>query len=66
MAINIGLSCRRVEAIGKPMTVIANEIRSHAETLDGAVTHITAAASDLEQCRRHARRQPRGRERNRR
>ncbi|GHC82975.1 hypothetical protein [Novosphingobium pokkalii] len=50
MAINIGLSCRRVEAIGKPMTVIANEIRSHAETLDGAVTHITAAASDLEQC----------------
>lgn len=50
MAINIGLSCRRVEAIGKPMTVIANEIRSHAETLDGAVGHIIAAAGDLEAC----------------
>ncbi|WP_179504799.1 MULTISPECIES: hypothetical protein [unclassified Sphingomonas] len=50
MAINIGLSCRRVEAIGRPMTVIANEIRSHAETLDGAVTHINAAASDLSNC----------------
>ncbi len=50
MAINIGLSCRRVEAIGRPMTVIANEIRSHAETLDGAVTHINAAASDLDGC----------------
>jgi|GEM_PF-1328010 len=50
MAINIGLSCRRVEAIGRPMTVIANEIRSHAETLDGAVTCINAAAQDLKGC----------------
>lgn len=50
MAINIGLSCRRVEAIGRPMTVIANEIRSHAEKLDGAVAHIGSAAGELATC----------------
>ncbi len=50
MAINIGLSCRRVEVIGRPMTVIANEIRTHSEQLDEAVTSITAAADDLQGC----------------
>jgi hypothetical protein len=47
MAINIGLQCRRVEAIGRPMTVVANEIRSYSEKLDTSIGAITAAAEQL-------------------
>ncbi|HEX7872785.1 MAG TPA: hypothetical protein VF475_07740 [Sphingobium sp.] len=47
MAINIGLRCRRVEVIGRPVTVIANEIRGYSERLDATIDNITAAAADL-------------------
>lgn len=47
MAINIGLRCRRVEVIGRPVTVIANEIRGYSERLDATIDHITGAARDL-------------------
>ena len=33
MAINIALKCRRVEAIGRPVTVVANEIRGCSDRL---------------------------------
>lgn len=35
MAINIGLSCRTAPTVGRPVMVIANEIRSYSERLDG-------------------------------
>jgi hypothetical protein len=47
MAINIGLRCRRVELIGRPVTVIANEIRSYSEKLDETIDNISAATDDL-------------------
>ncbi|MET0364590.1 MAG: hypothetical protein ABW169_08040 [Sphingobium sp.] len=47
MAINIGLRCRRVEVIGRPVTVIANEIRGYSERLDATIDNITSAAADL-------------------
>ncbi|MFT3965350.1 MAG: hypothetical protein QM690_05665 [Sphingobium sp.] len=47
MAINIGLRCRRVEVIGRPVTVIANEIRGYSERLDATIDNITASADEL-------------------
>jgi hypothetical protein len=47
MAINIGLRCRRVEAIGRPVTIVANEIRGYSERLDATIDNITTAAGDL-------------------
>jgi len=47
MAINIGLRCRRVEAIGRPVVVIANEIRSYSDKLDVTTTGIVEAAGEL-------------------
>ncbi|SEM56801.1 hypothetical protein SAMN05192583_0664 [Sphingomonas gellani] len=40
MAINIGLRCRRMEAIGKPVTVIAKEIRGQSGALDATTEAI--------------------------
>lgn len=47
MAFNIGLKCRRVEAIGRPVAVIANEIRANSEALDETIKQITAEAAAL-------------------
>lgn len=47
MAINIGLRCRRVEAIGKAVTVISNEIRGYSEKLDTTICGITKSADEL-------------------
>lgn len=47
MAINIGLRCRRMETIGRPVTVIANEIRGYSEKLDATIDGVTLAAEDL-------------------
>ncbi|MCJ2183959.1 hypothetical protein MTR62_14825 [Novosphingobium sp. 1949] len=47
MAINIGLRCRKVERIGRPVTVIANEIRSHSDQLDTIILTINRAETDL-------------------
>lgn len=47
MAINIGLRCRRVEQIGRPVTVIANEIRRYSDKLDETIDGITHAADEL-------------------
>ncbi len=47
MAINIGLKCRRVEAIGRPVAVIANEIRASSDSLDQTIKQITAEAAAL-------------------
>lgn len=40
MAINIGLRCRRMEEIGKPVTVIAKEIRNRSSKLDACTVGI--------------------------
>lgn len=47
MAINIGLKCRRVEAIGRPVAVIANEIRASSDALDQTIKQITAESAEL-------------------
>ena len=47
MAINIGLKCRRVEAIGRPVAVIANEIRASSDALDQTIKQITAESAGL-------------------
>lgn len=47
MAINIGLSCRNAGEIGKPIAVVANEIRSYSDRLDVIVTTIAKAESTL-------------------
>ena len=47
MAINIGLKCRRVEAIGRPVAVIANEIRASSDALDQTIKQITAESTGL-------------------
>lgn len=43
MAINISLRCRKVEGIGRAVTVVANEIRSYSERLDELIGAIDAA-----------------------
>jgi len=47
MAINIGLRCRHSEKIGRPVIVIANEIRSYADKLDSSTSGIIDAAGKL-------------------
>lgn len=47
MAINIGLRCRNVGNAGKPIAVIANEIRSYSDRLDLIVSAISGAESIL-------------------
>lgn len=47
MAINIGLRCRRVESISRPVAVIAEEIRAHSDALHETIAAITAEAEDL-------------------
>lgn len=47
MAINIGLRCRHAEVIGRPVIVIANEIRSYSEKLDSSTSGIIDAAGKL-------------------
>ncbi len=47
MAINIGLRCRHSEKIGRPVIVIANEIRSYADKLDTSACNIINAAGKL-------------------
>lgn len=61
MAINIGLRCRRVEAIGRPVTVIANEIRSYSDRLEATVDQISDAAVELKSVSMHMREQMEGR-----
>lgn len=47
MAINIGLRCRRVESISRPVAVIADEIRAHSDALHLTIQQITTEAEDL-------------------
>lgn len=47
MAINIGLRCRNVGDAGKPIAVVANEIRSYSDRLDLIVTAISRAETTL-------------------
>ncbi|WP_017669968.1 hypothetical protein [Blastomonas sp. AAP53] len=47
MAINIGLRCRRVESISRPVAVIAEEIRAHSDALHETIAAITVEAEDL-------------------
>lgn len=47
MAINIGLRCRRVEQVGRPIAVVANEIRACSERLGESTDAIANAADDL-------------------
>lgn len=47
MAINIGLNCRNIGQIGKPIMVVANEIRTYSERLDQIVARISKAEAAL-------------------
>lgn len=47
MAINIGLRCRRVESISRPVAVIAEEIRAHSDALHDTIAAITVETEDL-------------------
>ncbi|QVM82741.1 hypothetical protein [Novosphingobium decolorationis] len=47
MAINIGLRCRKTEVIGRPVSIIANEIRSHSDKLDTLIAGINTAEAEL-------------------
>ncbi len=47
MAINIGLSCRNIGDLGKPIMVVANEIRTYSERLDQIVSRISTAEATL-------------------
>ncbi len=47
MAINIGLSCRAAERIGRPVTVIATEIRAYANRLDTITDAILGQQANL-------------------
>lgn len=47
MAINIGLRCRNVGEVGKPIAVVANEIRSYSDRLDLIVSAISVAEASL-------------------
>lgn len=49
MAINIGLRCRNVGEVGKPIAVVANEIRSYSDRLDLIVSAISVAEASLVQ-----------------
>lgn len=49
MAINIGLRCRNVGEVGKPIAVVANEIRSYSDRLDLIVSAISRAEATLVQ-----------------
>ena len=47
MAINIGLSCRTAQSIGRPVMVIANEIRTYSERLDAIADAIQRTQTNL-------------------
>ncbi|NLR73180.1 hypothetical protein HGI47_20120 [Novosphingobium sp. ERN07] len=47
MAINIGLSCRNIGQFGKPIMIVANEIRTYVERLDQIVSRISKAEAAL-------------------
>ncbi|MFC0684613.1 hypothetical protein [Novosphingobium clariflavum] len=47
MAINIGLRCRKVEVIGRPVNVIAAEIRSQSDQFDAVIREIDRAEGML-------------------
>lgn len=47
MAINIGLSCRTAQLIGRPVMVIANEIRTYSERLDAIADAIQRTQNNL-------------------
>lgn len=47
MAINIGLSCRNVGQIGRPIMVVAKEIRTYSDRLDLIITSIARAEKAL-------------------
>lgn len=47
MAINIGLSCRNIGQLGKPIMIVANEIRTYVERLDQIVSRISKAEAAL-------------------
>lgn len=47
MAINIGLRCRNVGELGRPIAVVANEIRSYSDRLDLIVSTISKAEASL-------------------
>ena len=47
MAINIGLSCRNVGELGKPIMVVANEIRTYSDRLDQIISAISNAGAAL-------------------
>ncbi|WP_379922653.1 hypothetical protein [Erythrobacter sp. R86502] len=49
MAINIGLRCRNVGETGKPIAVVANEIRSYSDRLDLIVSALSKAETALVQ-----------------
>ncbi|WP_298291314.1 hypothetical protein [Novosphingobium sp.] len=48
MALNIGVRCRRAERIGRPVAVIADEIRTKSGTLDVTILAINKAAVRLQ------------------
>ncbi|MGV3512891.1 MAG: hypothetical protein ACO1OX_12905 [Novosphingobium sp.] len=53
MAINIGLSCRTAQGVGRPVMVIANEIRTYSDRLDSIADTILKAQGRLsEPCHR--------------
>ncbi|SMC42585.1 hypothetical protein [Novosphingobium sp. B1] len=47
MAINIGLSCRTAQGVGRPVMVIANEIRTYSERLDAIAETILKTQDHL-------------------
>lgn len=53
MAINIGLSCRTAQGVGRPVMVIANEIRTYSDRLDSIADTILKSQERLsEPCHR--------------
>lgn len=47
MAINIGLSCRTAQGVGRPVMVIANEIRTYSDRLDAIAETILKSQDHL-------------------
>ncbi len=47
MSINIGLRSGRVDRIGRPVAVVANEVRNYSDKLDGMAGSIVRGASEL-------------------
>lgn len=47
MAINIGLSCRTAQGVGRPVMVIANEIRTYSDRLDSIAEKILKTQARL-------------------